>query len=102
MNTKKIKTTILTLATTAIATFGLAACDTGTDPGEVNTERSDIREEGSMVGGENEGASRYDTAGADMERHYDHADHENHNGERTGAVHAGDGKDSVIQRDDVQ
>lgn len=102
MNTKKIKTTILTLATTAIATFGLAACDKGTEPGETNVERSDIREEGSMIGEEGEGLSRYDTANADMERHYDHADHENHNGGKTGAVHAGDGKKTGIERDDVQ
>ncbi|GAB3541079.1 hypothetical protein GCM10027443_39900 [Pontibacter brevis] len=101
MNTKKIKTTILSLAVTAITTFSLAACDTGTNPGETNVERSDVRKEGAMIGDENEGVSRYDTAHADMERHYDHADHENHGDNKTGAVHAGDGKGSGVERDEV-
>lgn len=102
MNTKKIKTAILTLATTAIATFGLAACDTGTSPGETNVERSDIKKEGSMVGDDNEGVTRYDTANADMGEHYDHADHENHDQNKAGAVHAGDGQGGGVERDDVQ
>lgn len=102
MNTKKIKSTILTLATTAIATFGLAACDKGTEPGETNVERSDIREEGSMIGEEGENISRYDTANVSMEEHYDHADHEDHDGGDAGAVLSGDGTDTGIERDDVQ
>ncbi|WP_162051603.1 hypothetical protein [Pontibacter pamirensis] len=104
MNTKKIKTTILTLATTAIATFGLAACDKGTEPGETNVGRGDIVEEGSLVGEEGENISRYDTANASMEEHYDHADHENHdvNEEEGYGDGAYDGPGDGIDRGDVQ
>lgn len=104
MNTRKIKTTILTLATTAIATFGLAACDKNTEPGETNIERSDNLEEGSMIGDDSETVSRYDTANADMERHYDHADHENHDDNNKAAIGDGayDGKGNGVERDEVQ
>ena len=100
MNTKKIKTTILTLATTAIATFGLAACDKNTEPGEVNVERSDIREEGEIIDQNN----AYYTDTTDLERHYDHADHENHddNSEKVIGDGAYDGEGNGIERDEVQ
>lgn len=99
MNTRKIKTTILTLATTAIATFGLAACDKNTEPGETNIERSDNLEEGSLIDQE---ASRYDTA--DLEGYYDHADHENHENNKGKVLGDGayDGKGDGIERDEVQ
>ncbi|MFD3001188.1 hypothetical protein ACFS7Z_12490 [Pontibacter toksunensis] len=100
MNTRKIKTTILTLATTAIATFGLAACDKNTEPGETNIERSDNLEEGSLIDQEE---SRYDTT--DLEGYYEDADHENHSDNEEEKVigdGAYDGKGDGIERDDVQ
>ncbi|WP_242926646.1 hypothetical protein [Pontibacter vulgaris] len=42
MNRKDIKANLLAIALTATAAIGLSACSTGTDPGETNTERSDI------------------------------------------------------------
>lgn len=96
MNKKNIKSALLTLGTAAIATFGLAACDTGTDPGEVNVERSDIKEEGSMIGDEPGNTTRYSDT-ADLEEKY----YENENKEGS-AVHAGDGKGEGVERDEVQ
>jgi len=102
MNTQKIRTTVGSLAVAAIATFGLAACDTGTEPGQINTERSDIKEEGSIVGGQTDDTTRYSDT-TNLEKYYEHADHENHDNNAEGtAVHAGDGKSNGIERDEVQ
>ena len=100
MNTKKIKTSILTLATAAFATFGMAACDKNTEPGETNVERSDIVEEGEII--DQESAYYRDTT--DLEKYYDHADHETHEDSEGGAVHAGDGirGGNDIERDELQ
>lgn len=96
MNKKKIRTNLLALGATAIATFGLAACDTGTEPGEVNVERSDIKEEGSMIGDEPGNTTRYSDT-ADLEDKY--YERENEEGS---AVHAGDGTGEGVERDEVQ
>lgn len=77
-----------------MATFGIVACDTGTDPGETNTERSDIRDEGEMVGDEGDLDTRYDERDT-MEQHYEQT-------EEGSAVHAGDGTGEGEGRDDVQ
>ncbi len=96
MNSNKLKTPLLTLGVAALASFGLASCDTGTEPGNVNIERSDIKEEGSMIGEEGENTTRYSDT-TDLEDKY--YDRENKEGS---AVHAGDGKGNVKERDEVQ
>jgi predicted small secreted protein len=90
MNKKPIKAFIL--ATLFAGAFTITACNTGTDAGETNTERSDIEKEGSMNEGytSEENQSNADTL--DPERHYDDAE---------GAVHAGDGKTDGVDREDV-
>ncbi len=78
-----------------MVSFGMVACSTGTDPGEVNTERSDIKEEGSMVGRE-EGEDYTKKAEQDsLEQPYERA-------EEGSAVHAGDGQRDGVDREDVQ
>lgn len=93
MNTRKLKNILFALIATAVATFGISACNTGTDPGETNTERSRIRDEGSMVGdeNENEAEAERDT----MEQYYERT-------EEGSAVHAGDGKGEGTGREEVQ
>ena len=103
MNIRNIKTLVLPLALSAFVVAGLSSCDTGTDPGETNVERSDIREEGSMVEKDDDPMSEYrDTT--DMESHYDHADHEKHGDNKAKAIGDGayDGKGKKgVERDDV-
>lgn len=40
---RTIKATLAAVCISAAAGFGLTSCNTGTDPGETNTERSDIK-----------------------------------------------------------
>ncbi|MCC9165826.1 hypothetical protein [Pontibacter harenae] len=89
MNKLKIKNYMMALAFSTIVGFGFTSCNKGTEAGETNVERSEI------VDTEHSEADQ-DPAYRDtsnLERHYDHADHENH-GDNTdgGAVHAGDGQ----------
>ncbi|HEY4652414.1 MAG TPA: hypothetical protein VIG72_13415 [Pontibacter sp.] len=90
MNTTQIKAFALA------ALFGgavtLSGCNTGTDPGDTNTERGDIVEEGSGNQGYTSEEYPADSDTANLEKYYDHADHENHGDNKAGAVHAGDGK----------
>ena len=88
MNTKLLKPFIL--ATLFTGALTITACNTGTDPGETNTERSDIEKEGSMNDGYNSGANATDTT--NMAEPYEDAE---------GAVHAGDGKSDGVDREDV-
>jgi hypothetical protein len=98
MYTRKIKSTALALAVTAMATFGLASCNEGTEPGETNVERSGIREEGSMVGDEENANTTLHSDTTDLEeQHY--GDDNNREGS---AVHSGDGKGGGVERDDVE
>lgn len=94
MNKRNIRTTVFALAAAITATFGMAACSTGTDPGETNTERSDIRDEGEMVGEEGDLNSN-EAARDSMEQYYE-------NNEEGSAVHAGDGTGDGVDREDVQ
>lgn len=101
MIARKIRATFFALAATAVAAWGMAACSTGTDPGETNVDRGEIHEEGSMVGDtdENEVEAERDT----MEQYYDSADHENHE-DNTGKVigdGAYDGEGEGVERDEV-
>jgi hypothetical protein len=100
MNTRKIKSTALALAVSAMATFGLASCNEGTEPGETNVERSGIREEGSMVGDEEGENSTLHSDTTDLEEKY-YGDEDASNREGS-AVHAGDGKGGGVERDDVE
>lgn len=90
MNTKQIKAFLLSALFMGAIT--ISGCNTGTDPGETNTERSDIEEEGSMDEGYTSEDYPADADTADMERYYKDAE---------GAVHAGDGKGGGVERDDV-
>ncbi|MFD2515964.1 hypothetical protein ACFSRY_18980 [Pontibacter locisalis] len=103
MNPKKINAITLALAVTVTASFGLASCDKGTKPGETNVERSEIIEEGSLVGEEGESVNRYSDT-ANLEKYYDHADHEDHSDNEREAWGDGayDGKGDGLQRDEVQ
>ncbi|MFD2512893.1 hypothetical protein ACFSRY_03380 [Pontibacter locisalis] len=98
----KIKSSLLTLSLAAFAIFGFTACDKGTEPGETNVERSEIRDEGELIG-EEEDASRYSDTSS-LESHYDHADHEDHDDNKREALGDGayDGKGDGIERDEVQ
>ncbi|MER2998632.1 hypothetical protein [Pontibacter populi] len=71
----------------------LTSCDTGQEPGEVNTEDSDHVDEGSLNEGytSDEYPADQDTANLE-EKYYDDAE---------GAVHAGDGKRDGADREDV-
>ncbi|MBW7465778.1 hypothetical protein ABID22_001838 [Pontibacter aydingkolensis] len=103
MNIKDIKVLVVASALSMFSVAGLSSCSTGTDPGEINTERSDIKEEGSMIEKDDDPMSEYrDTT--DMESHYDHADHENHDDNRARAIGDGayDGKGKGVKRDDVK
>ncbi len=93
MNTQKIRSAFFALIATAVATFGLAACDTGTSPGETNVERSDHVDEGSIVGDNDE--NRVEAERDTMEQPYERA-------EEGSAVHAGDGTGEGTERDDVK
>lgn len=103
MNKHNISAAILGVAATAFTLGGLTSCDTGTSPGETNVERSDIRDEGEMVGEEGEQPARYDEADS-LESHYDHADHENHDDNTNKALGDGayDGKGDGVKRDEVK
>ncbi|TXK26424.1 hypothetical protein FVR03_21800 [Pontibacter qinzhouensis] len=70
MHTKNIKAVVMAGAICAFSGFGLAACNTGTDAGDTNVERSGIRETE-----ETAKQSRTSRDTADYEHHYDHADH---------------------------
>ncbi|OKL39000.1 hypothetical protein [Pontibacter flavimaris] len=93
MNTPTIRTVFFAFTLTAVAAFGLSACDTGTQPGDTNVERSDHHEEGSMVGDDtkDQTEAERDT----MEQYYERT-------EEGSAVHAGDGKSDGTDRDDVK
>jgi hypothetical protein len=92
MDMKKIKSAIGALSLVAVATFGLSACDKGTEPGETNVERSDIVKTRAPEKVEIENDS------TDPERFYDN---EYRKGKK-GAVHAGDGIKEGVGRDDVK
>ena len=93
MNTRKIRTALFALLATAVSAFGISACDTGTQPGDTNVERSDHHEEGSMVDG---GAKDQNEAERDsMEQHYERT-------EEGSAVHAGNGKGEGTDREGVK
>jgi len=92
MNSKKINT--LLLAVFLGAGLGLSACNTGTEPGEVNVERGGVKDVE-----EKQIQSRTDTS-ENYEDHYDHADHENQSNNKPGSA-IGDGaynQDSVRQK----
>ncbi|WP_230407114.1 hypothetical protein [Pontibacter cellulosilyticus] len=84
------------------AMVGLGACDKGTEPGDTNTERSEIIDEGELVE-ENEDPMAPYTDTTDLEDHYDHADHEDHDDNKAKAIGDGayDGKKDGVQRDDL-
>jgi hypothetical protein len=100
MNKNKLKSGIAAVMLSAFAIFGLASCDKGTSPGEVNVERSGIvdPEDTDQVG------TPSDTDTTNFERHYDHADHENHDDNDAKVIGDGayDGKGSGITRDEVK
>ncbi|MCC9137581.1 hypothetical protein ACFSKU_09595 [Pontibacter silvestris] len=100
MKAHKIKSIILALVVTTVTGAGLASCNKGTEPGETNVERSTLRETEPQENNYSQGS---ETDTTDMERFYDHADHENHddNVNGGGAVLSGDGKTSGVERDDV-
>ncbi|MDX5422297.1 MAG: hypothetical protein LPK07_01935 [Hymenobacteraceae bacterium] len=100
MNKNKFKAAILSFAAAAFMMFGLSACDKGTEPGETNVERSDIRDEGELIEREDVQYGEADS----LEEHYDHADHEDHEDNTNKAIGDGayDGKGDGIQRDEVQ
>ncbi|WP_299822693.1 hypothetical protein [uncultured Pontibacter sp.] len=97
MKMKDIKAFTLAVALGLFTTMGLSACNTGTDPGETNTERSGIREEGSMVEDNSDNTMEQYSDTTDMEDHYDHTE----SGKQGGAVHDGTGKEGGVERDDV-
>ncbi|MCJ8166871.1 hypothetical protein MKJ04_18650 [Pontibacter sp. E15-1] len=99
MNSNKLKTPLLTLGVAALTTFGLASCSTGTEPGDVNIERSDIKDEGSMIGDEDNEATR-DSDTTDLEEKY-YGDDRKNSGEAIGDG-AYDGKGDGKQRDEVK
>ncbi len=66
MNRKDIKAALLAVAVTITAGMGLSACSTGTDPGETNTERSDIERTE-----ENEQGYAQDSDTANLEKVYE-------------------------------
>ncbi|WP_187262534.1 hypothetical protein [Pontibacter beigongshangensis] len=70
MNKMNLKTAVLAGVFCALSGFGITACNTGTDPGDTNTERSGIEE---TEEGLKQSSTSRDTA--DHEHHYDHADH---------------------------
>ncbi|MFT2007323.1 hypothetical protein ACMA1I_01485 [Pontibacter sp. 13R65] len=70
MHTSNIKTALLAGTFVAFSGLGLSACNTGTDAGETNVERSEIRETE-----ETARQSRTSRDTADFEHHYDHTDH---------------------------
>ncbi len=80
------------LATLFTGALTITSCNTGTDPGETNTERGDIDEEGSMNDGYTSEDHPTDSDTANMERHYEDAE---------GAVHEGTGKKGGVERDEV-
>ncbi|MHA6246560.1 hypothetical protein ACXYMU_01380 [Pontibacter sp. CAU 1760] len=99
---KKIKSTILALSVMATASLSLGACSKGTEPGDVNVGRGEIKDEGEMIDGDNGYNASSDTT--DLEKYYDHADHENHD-DNTGKVigdGAYDGKGTGTERDDIK
>jgi hypothetical protein len=85
MNTKSIKAILM--AFLFGGAFTITACDTGTDPGDVNHEESDHVDEGSLIESDTDNK---DTA--NLERYYDDAE---------GAVHAGDGQSDGVDRGDI-
>lgn len=89
----------MALVITTVSGAGLAACNKGTEPGETNVERSTLRETEPQENTYNQNTG--DTA--NLEKYYDHADHENHDDNKNGggAVHSGNGKTSGVERDDV-
>jgi len=98
MNTGKVKISFFAWALTGAILVG---CDIGTRPGETNVERSEIVDEGELISDEDT-VNRYSDT-ANLEKYYDHADHENHGDNKEGsAVHAGDGKGEGVERDDLQ
>lgn len=96
----KIKVTALGLGMASFLVLGLGSCSKGTEPGETNVERSEIRDEGELVSEDNDAA--HDTLSG--ESHYDHADHENHDDNTNEVIGDGayDGKGDGVQRDEVQ
>ncbi|AKD03113.1 hypothetical protein POKO110462_05045 [Pontibacter korlensis] len=97
MNKSKLRSTLFAMVATVMATFSIAACNTGTDPGDTDTERGDIKRPGSMVNQDED--DQVQAERDSMEQHYDHADHEKHDDNRKGsAVHAGDGKKDAADR----
>lgn len=96
MYKKKIKSTIIASLLMAGTAFAFTSCDTGTSPGETNVERSDIKEEGSMIESDEKEMSEQDK----LEKHYDHADHENHDDNDAEVIGDGayDGKDNKSER----
>ncbi|WP_439881289.1 hypothetical protein ACSX1A_19375 [Pontibacter sp. MBLB2868] len=102
MNKNKLKNTILTITLAGVATIGFSACDKGTEPGETNVERSEIKDAGELVGDDDETKRTSDTT--NLEKYYDDADHENHEDNTDEAIGDGayDGKGDGVNRDEVQ
>lgn len=98
MKIRNIKAYTWAAAFGLFAMVGLGACNTGTDPGETNTERSRIRDEGEMVEGSSDDPMGRYTDTTEMEDHYDHTKNKN---KKASAVHAGDGKKDGVDREDV-
>lgn len=84
MNKNQTKAILLAVAFAGVT--GLSACNTGTEPGETNVERSEIREEGSMTADDPATTENRDITQDTLEEKY-------YDGNDSGsAVHAGDGQ----------
>jgi hypothetical protein len=102
MNKNILKSALLSVGALAVASIGLASCDKGTRPGETNVERSEIIDEGELVG-DGDDVNRYSDT-TNLEKYYDHADHDNHDDNKNKVIGDGayDGKGDGIQRDEVK
>ena len=90
MNKKSIRSsTLFALGAAAVATFGLASCNTGTEPGDVNVDRGEIHEEGSMIGDEPGNTTRYSDTADTGEEYYETGNKEG------SAVNTGDGEEGA-------
>ncbi|MBF9251858.1 hypothetical protein I2I11_00980 [Pontibacter sp. 172403-2] len=92
MNTRKIKHSIMVLALSIMSGAALVACNEGTEPGDTNVERGEIKDAGEMVGGDD--VTRYSDTTDLEEKYYNDSD--------TAALGDGayDGKGNGKERDD--
>lgn len=104
MKINDIKTLVWAAAFGLFTMAGLSACNKGTEPGDTNTERSKIIDEGSLIEADNDDpmAPYRDTVSA--EDHYDHADHDDHDDNKAKVIGDGayDGKGTGVKRDDYK